>query len=62
MIVARKHLAVNAKRRKDYYDLKSNLKIDEAYDKVCYLHETRKEGISPKLQTLYTGPCLITQS
>jgi hypothetical protein len=48
--VARKHLAVNTKRRKDYYDLKSNLNTYEVYDKVWYLHETRKEGISPKLQ------------
>jgi len=47
---------------KDYYDLKSNLKTYEGYDKVWYLHETRKEDISPKLQPLYTGPCLITQS
>lgn len=48
---------------KDYYDLKSNLKtyMYEVYDKVWYIHETRKEGISPKLQPLYTGPCLITQ-
>ena len=48
--VARKHLAINTKRRKDYYDLKSNLNTYEVYDKVWYLHETRKEGISPKLQ------------
>jgi hypothetical protein len=24
-------------------------------------YETRKEGISPRLQALYIGPCLITQ-
>jgi hypothetical protein len=50
--MTRKHLTINTKRRKDYYDLKSNLHTYEVYDKVCYLHETRKEGISPK----YTGP------
>ena len=36
--VARKHLAINTKRRTYYYDLRSNL---NTY-KVWYLHETRK--------------------
>ncbi|VDI17858.1 Hypothetical predicted protein [Mytilus galloprovincialis] len=58
--VARAHLQVNAKRRKDYYDRKSNLTNFEVYDKAwCMLGI--KKGISPKLQALYTGPCLITK-
>lgn len=58
--VARAHLQVNAKRRKDYYDRKSNLTNFEVYDKAwCMLGI--KKGISPKLQALYTGPCLITR-
>ncbi|CAC5364722.1 unnamed protein product [Mytilus coruscus] len=60
-IVARKHLANNAKRRKNYYDNKVNLVTYQIFDKVWYLHGTRKEGISPKLQPLYMGPCLITR-
>ena len=32
--VARKHLAINTTRRKDYYDLRSNLNTYEVYDKV----------------------------
>ncbi|CAG2193224.1 unnamed protein product [Mytilus edulis] len=60
-IVARKHLANNAQRRKNYYDNKVNLVIYQNFDKVWYLHGTRKEGISPKLQPLYMGPCLITR-
>ena len=32
--VGRKHLAINTKRRKDYYDLRSNLNTYEVYDKV----------------------------
>ena len=59
--VARKHLSSNAKRRKDYYDLKSNLISYEIFDKVWLLNESRKEGVSPKLQPLYSGPCLVTQ-
>lgn len=57
--VARRHLASNAKRRKDHYDLKSNFTEYKNFDRVWYLNEARKEGISPKLQPLYIGPCLI---
>lgn len=28
---------------------------------MWYLNETRKEGVSPKLQNLYLGPCLVTK-
>ena len=59
--VARKHLASNAKRRKDHYDVKANLASYEVNDKVWYLDEIRREGISPKLQPQYIGPCLVTK-
>ena len=57
--VARQHLFANAKRRKDYYDHKSNLISYEAFEKVWFLNESRFEGVSPKLQPLYVGPCLV---
>jgi hypothetical protein len=44
--VARKHLEVNMKRRKDHYDIKSNLMSYKVFDKVWYLNEIRKEVIS----------------
>ena len=59
--VARKHLQVNTKRRKDHYDTKSNLMKYSVYDKVWYLNENRKEGFSPKLQPLYMDPFIVTQ-
>ena len=58
--IARRHLQNNAKRRKDYYDIKSNLISYEVFQRVWYLNESRTEGISPKLQPSYLGPCLIT--
>ena len=57
--VARKHLEVRMKRRKDHYDVKSNLISYQKFDKVWYLNESRKEGNCQKLQPLYLGPCLI---
>ena len=30
-------------------------------DRVWYLNENRKEGICPKLQPSYIGPCLVTK-
>jgi hypothetical protein len=60
-VVARKNLQVNAKRRKDFYDIKAKLNSYAEYDKVWYLNEVRKEGVCQKLQPLYLGPCLILQ-
>lgn len=59
--VARKHLQVNAKRRKDFYDSNSKLLQYKVGEKVWYLNENRKVGDCPKLQPLYMGPCLITK-
>jgi hypothetical protein len=44
-VVARKNLQVNAKRRKDFYDIKAKLNSYAEYDKVWYLNESRKEGV-----------------
>ena len=58
--VAREHLQANAKRIKNYYDRKSKLNIFVKNDKVWYLSGPQK-GTSPKLQTMYTVPCVITK-
>ncbi|CAC5421923.1 unnamed protein product [Mytilus coruscus] len=59
--VARKHLEVTCKRRKDYYDNKTNLYEYKVSDKVWYRNEIKREGICPKLQPLFIGPCLVTK-
>lgn len=59
--IAKRHLEVSAKRRKDYYDMKSNLISIEPFDKVWFLNENRKEGCCQKLMPLYTGPYLVLQ-
>jgi preprotein translocase subunit SecB len=43
--LARKNLQVNAKRRKDFYDIIAKLNSYAEYDKVWYLNEVRKEGV-----------------
>ena len=59
--VARRNLSISAKRRKDFYNNKVNFTPYHVYDKVWYLDEMRRQGISPKLQPMYIGPCLITK-
>ena len=59
--IAKRHLEVCAKIRKDYYDMKSNLISIEPFDKVWFLNENRKEGCCQKLMSLYTGPYLVLQ-
>jgi hypothetical protein len=46
---------------KDFYNNKVNFTPYQVYDKVWYLDEMRRQGISPKLQPMYIGPCLITK-
>ena len=48
------------KRRKDHYDIKSNLMSYKVFDKVGYLNEICKEVICPKLQPSYIRPCVVT--
>jgi hypothetical protein len=55
--IARKNLA---KRRKDFYDIKSKLTLYKEADKVWVRNENRKEGECHKLQPLYVGPYIIT--
>lgn len=57
--VTRKHLAADSKRRKDFDDNKSSLVSYEKFDKVWYLNEVKREGVSPKLQPLFIGSYLI---
>jgi hypothetical protein len=55
--IARKNLA---KRRKDFYDIKSKLTLYKKADNVWVRNENRKEGECHKLQPLYVGPYIIT--
>ena len=59
--IARQHLQSNAKRQKDYYDIKVQLNVYKPGDKVWYLAEYRQPGLNPKLASPYIGPCLITK-
>ena len=59
--VARQHLAVAARRQKDFYDVKVSLNVYNPGDLVWCLKEDRQENISPKLQPAYSGPYLIIQ-
>ena len=58
-IIAQKHLQTNAKRHKELYDAKADLQSFNKGDFVWYLAEIRKEGVNPKLQSPYIGPCVI---
>ena len=59
--MARKHLEVNMKRRKDHYDIKSNLMSYKVFDKVWYLNDIRKEGLCAKLQPSCIGTYVVTK-
>ena len=59
--IARKHLGEAAKRQKEIYDSKLCLHSYQTGDLVWYLEESKREGVSPKLQPSYHGPCIITQ-
>ena len=59
--IARKHLGTAAKRQKEIYDSKLCLHLYQTGDLVWYLHESKREGVSPKLQPTYHGPCIVTQ-
>jgi hypothetical protein len=62
--VAQRQLGIVAKRQKESCDKREkslNYEHDEVGDLVWYLNEVKREGISPKLQSAYWGPCVITQ-
>jgi hypothetical protein len=57
--ICRRYLAKTAKRRKDICDTKVCFKSYQPGDAVWYLHEQKKDGVCPKLQPHYIGPCVI---
>ncbi len=57
--LARQHLHRAARKRSSQHDIKLCAKPYKPGDLVWYLTENRKEGISPKLQPLFQGPCLV---
>lgn len=59
--VARKYLETYSKRQKDMYDTNAFTYGYKTGDVVWCLNESRKPGISPKLQPAYYGPCVITE-
>ena len=59
--VAREHLNVAAKRSKAIYDTKISVNRYKVGDLVWCLDESRKVGITPKLERIYEGPFLVTK-
>ncbi|KAH3789857.1 hypothetical protein DPMN_168046 [Dreissena polymorpha] len=57
--VARRHLEANAKRSKEVYDVRLSFHKYEVGDVVWLLHETRRVGISAKLQKAFDGPFFV---
>ena len=57
--LARKHIQTSTVCQQENYDAKKNLFIYNKGDLVWFLDEKRQEGICPKLQRPYTGPCVI---
>ena len=60
--LARKHMAKEARRQKDYYDSKTVTHQYKPGDLVWYLHERRHLEECPKLQFPYLGPALIVKT
>ena len=59
--IARTHLTSNARRQAEIYDSKLTVYQYKTGDIVWVERTSTKPGLSPKLQTLYHGPCLILQ-
>jgi hypothetical protein len=59
--LARERLKKAARKQASVSDVKVSFYSYKAGDRVWYLNEERKPGISPKLQPLYKGPVLILQ-
>ncbi|XP_052281178.1 uncharacterized protein LOC127878690 [Dreissena polymorpha] len=57
--VARKHLEAAARRSKDVYDARLSFHHYEVGDAVWLLHETRRVGVSAKLEKAYDGPFVV---
>jgi transposase InsO family protein len=59
--VTREHTKTAVQRQKDSYDTRLAYTSYRPGDIVWYLNETRVVEISPKLQDLYRGPCVVTR-
>jgi hypothetical protein len=59
--LARKYLGESAQRSKARYDVKSTLNSYAPGDLVWMLHETRKIGVTPKLEKRFVGPYMVTE-
>ena len=57
--ICRNYMLKTSKRRKDQYDIKTNMNCYKTGDAVWFLNEQRREGVCQKLQPLYIGPCVI---
>ena len=57
--IARRHIGEAAKRSKIIYDSKLSVNTFKAGDVVWCLAESRKVGVTPKLEHSYEGPYLI---
>ena len=59
--VAREHLGAAAKRSKEIYDTKVAVNRYNIGDLVWCLDESRKVGVTPKLEHVYDGPFLVVK-
>ena len=59
--IARKHLGSTARRQSEIYNAKLVVNQYRTGDAVWVEKTSVRPGLSPKLQTLYHGPCLIVQ-
>ena len=59
--VARQYLKTNTIRQKEVYDAKLVVNKYEMGNVVWVLNESRIEGLAPKLQPTYFGPCVVIQ-
>ena len=57
--ITRKHLGKFTERQRELYDAKMAMHIYTSGDEVWMLHESRKEGVCPKLEMKYEGPYLV---
>jgi transposase InsO family protein len=60
--VAREHLSVATKRQKEIYDKRQCVHSYEPGDFIWLLEESRKPGITHKLEMSYEGPFVVKQS
>ena len=59
--VARKYLKSKVQHQKDLHDVKLAFRNYRVGDIVWYQHETKKVGVTHKLERLYDGPFLVSK-